>query len=39
MVKDGAKAFYEGQAADLLVAQMARGARPGLTARADLAKH
>ena len=39
IAKGGDKAFYEGQTADLLVAQMARGARPGLITRADLANY
>ena len=35
----GDRAFYEGHTADLLVAQMARGARPGLITKADLARY
>ena len=33
----GAREFYEGRTADLLVAQMARGPAPGLISKADLA--
>ena len=37
IAEDGAKGFYEGQTADLLVAQMERGPAKGLISRADLA--
>ena len=37
VAKDGAKGFYEGKTADLIVAQMDRGATKGLISRADLA--
>jgi gamma-glutamyltranspeptidase/glutathione hydrolase len=37
IARGGAREFYEGKTADLLVAQMARGKTPGLITRADLA--
>lgn len=37
IAKEGDKAFYEGQTADLIVAQMARGQTQGLITKADLA--
>lgn len=37
IARDGAKDFYEGRTADLIVAQMARGPGRGLVSRADLA--
>lgn len=37
IAKGGDKAFYEGQTADLIVAQMARGPVKGLITKADLA--
>ncbi len=37
IAKDGPKGFYEGHTADLIVAQMDRGATKGLIGRADLA--
>jgi gamma-glutamyltranspeptidase/glutathione hydrolase len=37
IARDGEREFYEGRTAELLVAQMSRGARPGLITRADLA--
>jgi gamma-glutamyltranspeptidase/glutathione hydrolase len=37
IAKGGDKDFYEGKTADLLVAQMARGAEKGLITKADLA--
>ncbi len=37
IAKDGAREFYEGQTADMLVAQMARGPGKGLISKADLA--
>ncbi len=37
IAKGGAKEFYEGKTADLLVAQMARGPVKGLISKADLA--
>jgi gamma-glutamyltranspeptidase/glutathione hydrolase len=37
IAKGGAREFYEGRTADLLVAQMARGPTPGLITKADLA--
>ena len=37
IAKDGAKGFYEGRTADLIVAQMGRGPVKGLISRADLA--
>ena len=39
IAKDGDKAFYEGQTADLIVAQMARGPVKGLITKADLAAY
>jgi gamma-glutamyltranspeptidase / glutathione hydrolase len=37
IAKDGAKGFYQGQTADLIVAQMGRGPGHGLITKADLA--
>ena len=37
IAKDGPKGFYQGQTADLIVAQMSRGPGHGLISRADLA--
>ena len=37
IAKDGAKGFYEGKTADLIVAQMERGGTKGLISHADLA--
>ena len=37
IAKGGAREFYQGRTADLLVAQMARGPTPGLIGKADLA--
>ena len=39
IAKDGPDEFYTGQTADLLVAQMARGPRPGLITRSDLSAY
>jgi gamma-glutamyltranspeptidase/glutathione hydrolase len=39
IAKGGDREFYEGRTADLLVAQMARGATPGLITKADLAAY
>jgi gamma-glutamyltranspeptidase/glutathione hydrolase len=39
IAKDGDKGFYEGQTADLLVAQMGRGSEKGLITKADLAAY
>ncbi|WP_421736162.1 gamma-glutamyltransferase [Caulobacter sp.] len=39
IARDGDKAFYEGQTADLIVAQMARGPVKGLITKADLAAY
>ncbi len=39
IAKGGDKAFYEGQTADLIVAQMARGPAKGLITKADLAAY
>ncbi|HLZ75261.1 gamma-glutamyltransferase [Phenylobacterium sp.] len=36
IARDGAKGFYEGQTADLIVAQMSRGPAHGLISRTDL---
>lgn len=37
IARSGDKAFYEGETADLIVAQMARGEKKGLITKADLA--
>ena len=39
IAQHGDREFYEGRTADLLVAQMARGAQSGLITRADLARY
>ena len=39
IAKDGAREFYEGRTADLLIAQMQRGPAPGLITTADLAAY
>jgi gamma-glutamyltranspeptidase/glutathione hydrolase len=39
IAKDGDRDFYEGETADLLVAQMARGGEKGLITKADLAAY
>ena len=39
IAQDGDKGFYEGQTADLIVAQMARGSSKGLITKADLAAY
>ncbi|ALL14855.1 gamma-glutamyltransferase [Caulobacter henricii] len=39
IARDGDRAFYEGQTADLIVAQMGRGPVKGLITRADLAAY
>ncbi|MFN3522865.1 MAG: gamma-glutamyltransferase [Phenylobacterium sp.] len=39
IAKNGADEFYTGETADLLVAQMQRGERPGLITKADLAAY
>ncbi|HEX4152522.1 MAG TPA: gamma-glutamyltransferase [Steroidobacteraceae bacterium] len=39
IAKGGDKAFYEGETAKLLVQQIARGSRPGLITKADLAAY
>jgi gamma-glutamyltranspeptidase/glutathione hydrolase len=37
IAKNGDREFYEGRTADLIVAEMAKGAHPGLISKADLA--
>ncbi len=39
IARGGDREFYQGRTADLLVAQMARGASPGLITKADLAAY
>ncbi|ENZ80964.1 MULTISPECIES: gamma-glutamyltransferase [Caulobacter] len=39
IAKGGDKAFYEGETADLIVAQMGRGAQKGLITKSDLANY
>lgn len=39
IAQGGAKEFYQGKTADLIVAQMARGARKGLISKDDLARY
>ena len=39
IAKDGDREFYEGRTADLIVAEMARGAHPGLVSKADLSAY